>query len=380
MKKLSIVITLLLFTSSAFAADEPLLPKFSGYYKNLFTSSRTLSTKEHYYADLNRLRLQADKQFNDTVSARVIYDNEILANDFSGTSDFDLVRQKNQKDLAFWDAEKTITDRRHMYWKNLVYRAYVKYYSPTFQAIAGKQAIDWSRMRFYHPFDLFNPVSPLDLEKDEKIGVDAVNLELTPLDFSSINIIFAPYKNSSRQSAGLKLTQKIGDYDLSLIGARHYKSTVAGAGFDGYIKEAGFRGELTFTRKHDNKEFIRSVIGLDHNFTPKLYAAAEYFYNGGAENDPGEFLNSYEFSRQAMSMKKHILGTGVEYELTGITKLAHYIFYDFEGRSFFFNPELKHNLFTNVDLLLGTQLFTGNDTSEFGNYHALYYAEVKAFF
>jgi len=383
MNKLYLLIAILFLSlnPSFVSANEPKSSfKFSGYYKNLFTTSKTTSTKEDFFADIERLRLEVEKQFSDFLSAKIAYDNEIILNDFSNTSDFELIRQNNQKNLAFLDGDNVISDRKHVYWKHSLYRAYLKYFSHSFQAVLGKQAIDWSRMRFYHPFDLFNTISPLDLEKDEKIGADAINLEFYPDSISLINLIYVPYKNTEKTSFGLRLSRKIQDYDLFLIAASNKKDKVAGFGFDGYLFKAGLRSELTYTKKDNKKNFLRGAIGLDHNFTSKIYTIAEYFYNGGAEKDPEQFLNSYEFSRRALSMKKHILGAGIEYELSGITKIANYLFYDFAGRSFFINPEIKSNIRANLDLSIGAQLFTGSDTSEFGLYHRLFYFQLKKYF
>jgi len=361
-------------------AVERELLKFSGYYKNIYTASKTISTKEDYFADIQRLRLSLETKFTDALSALLSYDNEIIINDFSKNSDFGIIREKDQKKLAFWDADKTISDQKHTYWKHSLYRGYLKYAAPALQYTLGKQAIDWSRMKLYQPFDLFNPASPLDLEQDEKIGVDALNLEFYPEAFSSVNFIFAPQKKFEKQGLGIKLAKKIKDYDVSLIMAELNKDEIAGIGFDGYLKEAGLRGELTFTHKDNEKEFFRAAVGLDHNFSPKIYAITEYFYNGGAEKDSAQFLNSYQFSRQALTMKKHILGTGIEYELSGVLKLTNYVFYDFAGKSVFLNPEIRYNIFTNLDFILGAQDYWGDKNSEFGNYENVYYAQAKWFF
>lgn len=354
--------------------------EISGYYKNLAVFSKTTSTQENFFIDTQRLRLEGNVKLTESLLLCLIYDNEVLINDFSRTSDFELVRQKEQKRLSSLDADKTLSDRRHAYWKHSLYRAYLKYTGPSLHFIAGKQAIDWSRMRLYHPLDLFNPISPLDLEKDEKIGVDALNIEMYPAKLSSLNFIYVPFKNREKSGLGIRASHKINDYDISLIAAEYKKAIVGGFSFDGYIKEAGLRGELTTTKKDNKKEFLRAAIGLDHNFSPKIYAAAEYFYNGGAEKDVSQFLNSYEFSSQALSIRKHILGIGSEYEISGITKLSAYTFYDFAGKSVFLNPELRYNVFTNLDMNLGVQSFWGNEESEFGSYKNTYYYQLKYFF
>lgn len=365
---------------SAFGLELDNTTKLYGYYKNFFVTSKATSTEENFFLDTERFRIELNKNFSASLSTHLAYDNEIIINDLSGNPDFNTIREKEQKELAFWDSDKTISDSSHLFWKHSLYRAYIKYSVSSLRFTAGKQGIDWSRMRFYFPFDLFNPISPLDIEKDEKIGVDALNLEFYPQSFSLINFIYAPHKNTDNAKLGLKLSKKVSDYDISLILGEIKKDEVVGLGFDGYLFEAGLRGELTYTKKDNQKGFLRLCLGLDHNFTPRLYALTEYFYNGGAEKDTTQFLNSYQFSRQALSIRKHIVGSGIEYELSGITKLANYLFYDFEGKSLFYNPELKCNIITDLDLAAGAQLFTGDDKSEFGNYNRLFYFQLKKYF
>lgn len=366
--------------SPAIAGDDL---KLGGYYKDLLIASETTSTKKPYVYFLQRLRIDAEAKLSDTLSARLMIDNEFLLNDFSASPDFNLVRENNQRELAFWDTHNVLVDARDVYWTEYFYRAYLQYYTPLLSCIVGKQNVDWDRMRFYHPFDLFNPISPLTIEKDEKMGVDAVNVELRPQPFMSWNFIFAPDRNMDPQSFGLKFLNKVGDYDIIFMYADINKDEYAGFAFDGYLKDAGFRGEITYTWKHrDNfDDFLRATVGYDQSFTPKAHMIVEYFYNGGAKiADAPLFLTDIAFSRRMLSMTKHILGAGLEYEISGVTKLNNYLFYDFEGSSFFYNPEFKWEIKPNADLLLGCQIFAGDSESEYGNYHNLFYAEMKLFF
>ncbi len=374
-------IALLLMPSAAGAemnSDEFYRPKLSGYYKNLFTTSETLSTDEIFVSDLNRIRVKYDQRVTKRISIYAAYDNEVLLNTFYDTPDFDLIREKNQADLAFWDMDKVAIDRDGFYWRHSLYRAIVKYYSPKFQTVVGKQAIDWSRMRFYHPFDLFNPISPLDIEQKEKMGVDAANVTYSPTPFSYIDLIYAPGWTRKDHTFGARVGTKIHDYDIFFIGAQQRKDNVIGAGFDGYVKDAGFRGEYMFTFENNGHTYLRGSVGVDYSFNPRLYWLAEYFYNGDAKIDERQrFLGSLEISRRAMSLTKHIAGTGVEYRLSGVAKLNNYVFYDFEGESAFYNPEFQWNIRPNFDLSCGAQVFGGDNESEYGNFHHLFYAELK---
>jgi hypothetical protein len=329
------------------------------------------------------LRLNFEHKITEQIIAFVSYDNELLVHDLQEDPDFDLIRQQNQKNIAFWDTSHVLLDEDNFYWRHLCHRAYIKYHTPQLGVIIGKQAVDWSRMRFYKPFDLFNPVSPLDIEQKEKIGVDAVNVEWYPDEFFMINAVFSAGENREKRGMGLRLSHKILDYDIFAVGAEVKKDIFIGAGFDGYIGEAGFRGEIThgYADGETDKEFLRGSIGLDHSFTSKLYGIAEYFYNGlGTEDNIARFLSSVEFSRRLQSIRKHIVGAGIEYDFTGITTLASYVFYDIDGESFYINPEFRWNIKPSWDLNVGVQILEGDDDSEFGSYHDVFYAEMKYFF
>jgi hypothetical protein len=385
----AIIFLLLLCPAYVYAIEKP---DITGYYKNLFITSRTISDKETYVYYLQRFRFDLEQKFSKELSLRLVYDNQVLLNSFYASPDFSLVRKKDQKYLAWWEMQGTIVDARALYWNHLLYRGYVRYDTDMLDCIIGKQNIEWSRMRLYRPFDLFNAVSPLDIEKDEKVGVDAVNIDLRPESFMSFNFLYAPDKKGDLQSFGLRFASKIQDYDIFLIAADIKKDYTAGLGFDGYLKECGFRGELTYTFKHtddiflrgvdDKDNFLRAAVEVDRSFSPKLYGILEYFYNGGASlKDTDLFLDSYKFNRQAMSITKHIAGAGLEYEISGISKLVNYVFYDFKGPSVFYNPEFRWNIRPNADIYVGYQVFLGEkEKSEYGNYHNLFYAEMKLFF
>ncbi|MFH0764077.1 MAG: hypothetical protein V1927_03660 [Candidatus Omnitrophota bacterium] len=391
-RSLFAVLFISLLALPAFAFEKP---KVGGYYKNIFSTSKTVSGKKAYVSYLQRVRFDINEKISDKISARLMIDNDFLLNDYSTSPDFNVVREYNQRELAFWDTHNVLVNKRDLFWTESFYRAYIQYDTPLVKCVIGKQNIDWDRMRFYHPFDLFNPVSPLQIEKDEKMGVDAVNIELRAQPFMSYNFIYAPDRSGGLESYGLRFASKVRDYDIFLMAADIEKDYYVGFAFDGYLKESGLRGEVSYTFNHnyndkvidngnyndDPDNFLRASIGMDRSFTSKLYGIIEYFYNGVAKimNAP-LFISSLPYSRRALTITKHILGAGLEYEAAGITKLNNYLFYDFEGKSLFYNPEFKWSIKPNADITIGCQIFTGDSDSEYGNYHNLFYAEMKIYF
>jgi len=361
-------------------AEDTNKTEISGYYKTLYTTSKLTDSDENYYAATNRLRLEFKKQVNPW-QFYLTLDNEAVINDFANTSDFDSIRNKNQHNLAAVDMDKVSVDNDHLYLRHSVYRAYMKYYQPEFQATVGKQGIDWGKMRFYSPLDVFNSVGSLDLEPDERVGIDAVNLNFSPEAFAGLNVVAAPGENNDESSGGIKLFKKISTYDAALIAATVKKEQIYGLSFDGYIQDAGFRGEIAHTQLDSGRRFPRASLGLDYNFTEKFYALVEQFYNGGHDdNDLNALSSSYLTARQIMSLKENLSSLWLKYSLTPLWTANQYIIYDWDGKSIALNPEMVYSWTKNIDLKLGTQLYWGQANSEFGGYEHLYYAEFKLFF
>lgn len=357
-------------------ASRPSL-RLSGHYKNLFGTSRLLSAGEQFYGNLHRLRLEAKGSWGNAWKANVVMDNELLVSDFARSSDFDSIRQRNHRWLAFWDMDTTSVDDDHLYVRHGLYRATLAYDRPQVRVTVGKQRIAWGRSRLWYPLDLFNPISPWDFEQDERVGVDAAAVDWRFGDRGGLSVAYAPHRTFERTKAGVKASWGLGDYDLFLLGGIFQKDEVAGGGFDGSLGSGGLRGEFTVTRADTGRRFLRAVLGAEHHFN-KVSIVGEYFYNGGAEdNDVNLFLFSYPFSNRVLSLQKHLLAGWIKYEPMPLLKLNLYGSYDFEGKSSFLNPHLQYDMTRNLELAAGIHRFWGDENSELGNFQTVYYAIAK---
>lgn len=355
--------------------------KIEGYYKNLFISSKTSDTKANYFNDLNRLRLDCQWDISQDWLARGIFDQEALIHDFKNSIDFLAVKNKNKHKTAALDTDAVYTDSKHLYAQFSLYRGYVKYDRGRIQAVLGEQLIDWGRSRFFSPMDLFNPLSPTSVEKDERIGVDAFNAEYTLNPQSKINLVYGPMRTFKKSSLGSRLYYQAGDYDLFFSAGQFKGDTVAGFCFDGYLGNGGIRGEFTQTHADNGRNYFRGVIGGEYSFPNKWQVLAEYFYNGGADNtQPERFTTDYEFSSEVLTQKRNFLSLWTSYEITPLLKWENYLIYNIDGPSGSFNPELRYNIWTNFDFSLGAQVYWGRSDSEFGDYQNLYYGQAKYFF
>ncbi len=378
---------LLSFLTSLGLCDDNKL-SISGYYKNTTATTKSNVNNNRYFGSINRLRLELKKsiaswQFNLTL------DNEGLIHDFRNEPDFAFVETRTQNPTAKLDWDQVSVDKKHLYIKHTIHRAFIKYYNPKLQAIVGKQAVDWGKMRFYSPLDIFNAIRPTDIEPDERMGIDAINLNFSPTSFSGLNIVYSQGDDSDTTNMGIKAYGKVSTYDWSFILASANKQRTAGFAFDGYIKDAGFRGEISYAKADFDRDrsYLRTAVGMDYNFPNKVYLLFEQFYNGGHERS---FPNLISFSnrryRKILSLQKHLSSIFISYEATPLIKLHNSIIYDWEGDSVTINPEIKYDVFENVDLTVGAQIYSDKTDSlltsdnEFGVYENAYYFRLKWFF
>lgn len=353
----------------------------SGYYKHLFVSSKSLTTAEGLTSNLHRLRLDLKADLSEAWKAHVAADQELLLHDAARTSDFDLVRQKNQRRQAFWDADHASIDDDHLYLRHAVYRATVTYDRAPLKATVGKQKLDWGRSRFFSPTDLFNPISPLDLEQEERIGVDAVSAEWAVDPQTTASGVYAPRQSVDDTKLGVRLYRGLGVWDLFVLAGTFEKDEVAGATLDGQVGEAGLRAEGTVTRADDGHRFLRAALGAEYHFPNKVSVLTEYFYNGGADdNRQAEFLNSYAVGSRLRSLEPHLAGVWVRWEPMPLLKWEATGIYDVDGESAFLNPAIRYEPRQNLELVAGVQLFWGREASEFGSYHPVYYLQGQWFF
>lgn len=355
--------------------------KLDGYYKNLFWVSKTVDTHKGYVADLQRLRLGVGRTFNEQLRAKVVLDQDMLLHNFRGSRDLRAIIHNDQHNLAFVDADKAYVNSGNLYAEFVLYRAYLKYDAAPLQMTVGKQMIDWGRMRFYSPMDLFNPISPFAIDRDERPGVDAVDIDFSPRDDIHLDTVYAAGRTFSDSSVGSRLLYRWHDYDLFLMGGDFQNAKVVGGGFDGYLRNAGFRGEFTQTHGESGRDFFRGAVGLEYSFFTKLSVLGEYFYNGGADDsDPVALIDSYRFFTQTLTLKKHLVGLAAEYEIHPLVKAANYVLYDAEGSSFFINPEIRYNMRANLDLKGGAQFYCGGGNTEFSGNQNIYYVQLQFFY
>ena len=420
----------------------PVVYELNGYYKNLFTVSDThglyedlgLADKKIFIDDYNRFRLKNNLRITDYFMAACHYEAFVSNGDTNyaqyraeqmvrkleqtlGTSVLNEATETLNSFFAAEDsprfldmeAEMPLAGQQRM--AHGIDRLFLRASSSYVEFEVGRIALSWGTGRIWNPTDMWSPFSPTQIDKEEKRGVDLAHLTFQIPKVGSLEGVFAPldteHHNQMRMddsAAGGRLRFNIGEYDISVMSGYFATDTVAGFDFSGYIKDAGFRGEATYTvvnRKDHERDYIRAVLSVDYGFAAAWnpYLLFEYYFNGMGEPDPDDYLDRYadtSVQRQVSMGRSFSLGQDYMSLMTTLqphplVTMALQPLMNIDDQSFFIHFNVRYSVLDFVDIMAGTNLFFGKDNSEFGGIEIeeldisfrspdMYYLYLKAYF
>ncbi|HEC12374.1 MAG TPA: hypothetical protein ENI80_03850 [Acidiferrobacteraceae bacterium] len=353
----------------------------SGYYKNLLIGSRTLllfPPTENYTADLNRLHLRFQGDLGKRASFDVQYENEIILGDYLNTQEFIFVKEATSE--TYFNLENTYLDSSNGYGRQSLYRAYVDLAFDKIDLRIGRQRIAWGSALFWSPVDILNPFSPTQLERERRVGVDAIVLDWSYGDLSRLSLVYAAHGESQRASTAVRWRTNKKGFDWALTAGRLRDDDVIGLDFSGQLGKVGLRGEIARTNSPVDGVYTRAVLGADYTFPNTLSLNVELYYNGQGVSES----NNYDFPRlisgELQGVAQRYMGSYLGYEITTLLRWENYWILNIDDSSLFFSPVLVYSFTGNVEGSVGAQFFNGGSGSEYGTFNDLYYAQLQWFF
>lgn len=359
----------LINTQAIMAADNSF--SLSGSYRNLYLSSRTMVDKDRYYLDSNRLRIEAKGELSHSFSYNMQYDNHIAFGDYLSTNEFEALEATagSLPSGQYWNLDHEIKRDNELIWDHSIYRGYAIMRQGDIDLTLGRQRVPWGKGWFWSPLDMFNPVSPTAIERDERGGVDAALLTFSKGRVSSLSLLYIPQRDFLDSTAG-RIVFPLASYDIAISAGRHMERGFAGLDFAGYVGDGGFYGELVSIENIKGDQKLNYLFSGNYNFESSLYIMIEYFRNGGAIV-PGALL-SYG--------GEEYVGIQISYELTPLTRWDNYLIFNLDDNSRFLSPTLSYSLSDNIVLKAGVQLFAGESTAEYGDRQDIYYGDFSWYF
>ncbi|MCW5660016.1 MAG: hypothetical protein KIT60_20130 [Burkholderiaceae bacterium] len=349
----------------------------SGHFKSLLMRSQTFAG-ERITLDLNRARIEVKGALAPALRLDLQVDNEVLLGSYLHTAQF---RQtKDAPAPQYWSAEANSVERRDLYAVHRLYRGTLQFTAGNTDVRIGRQRIAWGTGRFWSPLDLLNRFSPVTLEREQRIGVDAVLVEHKVDALSRASAVYAPSRLPGGSSRALQWHGNLRAIDHSLTVGRFGGADVLGLDLAGQLDAAGVRAELTRTRPPAGAAFWQALLGVDYAFANTLTLSAEAYHDGSGEREPARYDFAALLSGQRRTLARHYAGLRTSYEITPLLKLIGEFVANLDDSSRYIGPRLAWSWRPNVELSVGLQRFGGRAGSELARFPDVTYAQLQWYF
>lgn len=347
----------------------------SGYVKYLFSNSEIPSigrVNDH----LIHSRLNGRYFLSDEITAAAEVRNRIFAGGSvelvpsyisSIRSDHDL----GNADVIWWTSAATAAHSE-------IDRLWIDGAFSDVTVSAGRQRIAWGTALVWNPTDLFNPLSILDFDYEERPGVDALRAQYFMSEVSKIEIAIKPGKTSARRVIAGKVLVNNWEYDIHLIGGVSGKNPFMGFAWAGDIAGAGFRGEL-LSRKIDEETAAlfpslheawstTAVISVDYTFTNNTYLHIEALYNNRGATESAAVSVPLSRALGLFTPARWSLYQEISFDIHPLVRFSGFMIYNPIDRSFASVPSVTWSVVENFDFSIFGIIFSGRPMTEYGGY------------
>lgn len=252
--------------------------------------------------------------------------------------------------------------------------------NPLFDVTVGRQPIAFGSAKSINPTDVLTPFAINSIDKEDRVGVDAVNIK-APLNATSLveaGFVAGEKLESDKNAFYIRPKFNFQGFDLSLTAMNFKKRKLYGMDIQHPLWDAGTWLEMGVIDESNPalKDYLRLTYGVEYKFQSSLYLAMEYHYNGASLNDkkinPSEFVFLQNFNYFILTSS---------YEITPLLMGTLQTYFNSKDQSVFSIAKLEYNLSENSYVGLGTFAGFGNSkNTEFGKYGKVYFASIRYYF
>ena len=238
----------LFFPLFSFAQSEEEKPKkytLTGYVKNLQSIYRIkLGTVDPIFAQDNLLhnRLNFKYFFNESWTLKSDLRNRI----FYGERSLFLANFDEDIGNDFFDLSTNIIDANGLLFHSMIDRLYLEYAKGDWEIRLGRQRINWGINTVWNPHDIFNAYNFADFDYEERPGSDALRVTYYTSFASSVEVAVRAANSLDSMIVGGLWKFNKWNYDFQILTGYFQNDLALGAGWADNIKNASFKGELTY--------------------------------------------------------------------------------------------------------------------------------------
>jgi hypothetical protein len=249
----------------------------------------------------------------------------------------------------------------------------------------GRQAVTWGNGLLFNPMDLFNPFAPTDIERDYKVGDDLLSVQTPIGETANLQVLLVPRRNpdsgdieGDHSSLAGKFHFATGTLETDLMAAIHYEDLVFGVGNVGYLGDAAWRIDVTWTiqEKGERNNYLSLVANIDYSWVwagKNYYGLLEYFFNGLGDDDYSENVLDPDFSErfdrgELFTLGRNYLSGTIQVELHPLVNFYVTLINNLEDPSGILQPRLTWSALDDLQITLGGSVYYGGSESEFGGF------------
>ena len=248
----------------------------------------------------------------------------------------------------------------------------------------GRQAITWGNGFLFNPMDLFNPFSPTDVERDYKIGDDMISARVYTGGSGELQVLYVPRRNTSNHhikwdesSLAAKFHFNAGTTEIDMMAGHHYSDEVLGIGFTGYLMDAAWRLDSTYTWLEDGKNqpgFVSIVANIDYSWVwwdKNLYGWIEYYYTDLGKSEYQDALSDPDIMERISRGERFFYGrsyfnTQLQMEFHPLVNGFVSFIVNADDPSCIIQPRIVLDPAQNFQIMCGGNIYCGKNNTEFG--------------
>jgi len=348
----------------------------NGYVKQLQSVVFIKQVDDYLLDQLIHNRLRYTKKFSRTFNLRLELRNRIFYGDQIKLNPgyAEGIESANNDWL---DLSVHLVDKNNWLLNSTLDRAFVEYEKGSWEIRVGRQRINWGINTIWNPNDIFNAYSFVDFDYEERPGSDAIKIRRYLGFASSIELAYRVADLWGEAVLASRWKTNLKGYDFQVIAGWAENYWTIGGGWAGNLKNAGFKGELSYFIGNNNEldNSFTFTTSIDYSFRNSLYMMLGYLYNsnGLGAADVSQ-LFAFELNARNLYPYKHSMVLTASYPVTPLVNAGLSLLYSpVKAQALFLNPTFGVSIAQNWDLDMVGQIAFNKDGDK-------YVAPVQAFF
>ena len=260
-------------------------------------------------------------------------------------------------------------------------RANVKYRTQDLAISVGREAISFGNGLIFQVSDLFNPFSPVEIDKDYKVGDDLIYAQYLFSDGSDLEALIVPRRSldsghlrDEESSFALKYRSSVDAMGYDLLLGQHYNEAIIGIAMEREFASGIARMDTLLLLSETGELRPSYLVNYDRSwflFGKNVYGLVEYYYSGfgvdeGSYSAPSADLAARQARGELFTLNKQYLSSLVQVELSPLLNSFLLGIWNIRDRSGLAQLRFMYNLSQDSDIQFGVNVPLGPSGTEFG--------------